>query len=57
MAAKKFRGWLELNNFVAAASGSWRRLGGLAEDFGLSKVSTKDNLTQYMHIIFFFFRL
>ena len=29
MASIKFRGWLELNNFVATASGSWRRLGGL----------------------------
>ena len=29
MAAKKFRGWLRLNDFVAVASGSWRQLGGL----------------------------
>ena len=30
MAAKKFRGWLRLKGFVAAASGYWRRLVGLA---------------------------
>ena len=29
MAAKYFRGWLRLKGFVAAASGYWRRLGGL----------------------------
>ena len=29
MAARKFRDWLGLNNFVAATSGLWRRLGGL----------------------------
>ena len=29
MAAKNFRGWLRLKGFVAAASGYWRRLGGL----------------------------
>ena len=38
MAAKNFRGWLRLKGFVAAASGYWRRLGGLREDDGEKNV-------------------